>query len=199
MDAYSIVLTVHLLALVLAAMASAVALYAALRLRQVTTVREAAEWGRLVASVVPAFPIATLTLFGSGAYMTEADWTWGTPWIDAGLAGLGLIVICGSGVEATRGRQLKHELVSAGMSARGVRLLRDPYAWSAKMTTLTVMVGVVFVMTTKPDSVASAATIAAAVVVGVLSAIPFWLRSAKPTAVPTPDPAASSATASPDR
>lgn len=193
MDAYSVVLTIHLLALVLAAMASAVAFYAALRLRRVTTVPEAAEWGRLVASVVPAFPIATLTLFGSGAYMTQAEWTWGTPWIDAGLAGIGLIVICGSGIEATRGRQLKHELVSAGMSTRAVRLLRDPYAWSAKMTTLTLMVGVVFVMTTKPDSLASAATIGAAVVAGVLSAIPFWLRSADPTAASEPGLVASDA------
>ena len=177
MDAYSVVLTLHLLALLLAAMASSVALYAALQLRQATGPPEAARWGRLVASVVPAFPVATATLLGSGAYMTESRWTWGTSWIDAGLTGLGLIVLCGSGIEANRGRLLKRELTSVGMSARARRLLRDPYAWSAKMTTLTLMVGIVFVMTAKPDALASAATIAASVVVGVISAIPFWRDS----------------------
>ena len=184
MGAYSVVLAVHLLALLLAAMASAVALYAALQLRHVTTPPEAARWGRMVASVVPAFPIATVTLLGSGAYMTQAQWTWHTPWIDAGLTGLGLITVCGSGIEAPRGRLLKHELMTAGMSARARRLLRDPYAWSAKMTTLTLMVGVVFVMSTKPDGLASAVTIAAAVVAGVHAAIPLWRPS--PTATTPP-------------
>jgi hypothetical protein len=189
MGAYSVVLAVHLLALLLAAMASAVALSAALQLRHVTTPPEAARWGRMVASVVPAFPIATVTLLGSGAYMTQAQWTWHTAWIDAGLAGLGLITVCGSGIEAPRGRLLKRELMTAGMSDRARRLLRDPYAWSAKMTTLTVMVGVVFVMSTKPDGLASAVTIAAAVVAGVLAAIPFWRPSATATTPPTREPA----------
>lgn len=62
----------------------------------------------------------------------------------------------------------------AGMSPRVYRLLRDPYAWSAKMTTLTLMVGVLFLMTTKPHGLISAATIFAAVVLGVLSAVRFW-------------------------
>lgn len=183
MDAYSVVLTIHLLALVAAAMASAIAFYAALQLRQVDSPPDAARWGRLVASVVPVFPAATATLFGSGAYMTQSQWTWGAPWIDAGLAGLGLIMICGSGIEATRGRQLKRELTTAGMSSRARRLLRDPYAWSAKMVTLTLMVAVMFVMTTKPDGSISAATIIAAVVIGVLSAIPLWRSSTTATTV----------------
>ena len=184
MDAYSIVLTIHLLGLLVAAMASSVALYAALQLRQVTSPPEAAHWGRLVRSVVPAFPVATVTLLGSGAYMTQSQWTWHTPWIDAGLAGLGLIVICGSGIEASRGRLLKQELITAGMSARALRLLRDPYAWSAKLTTLTLMIGVMFLMTTKPAGIASAATIGAAVIIGVVSAIPFWQRTATPITTP---------------
>jgi len=181
MDPYSIVLSIHLVALLLAAMAASVAFYAALQLRRVSTPADAARWGRLVGSVVPVFPATTLTLFGSGAYMTQAQWTWHTPWIDAGLAGLGLIVVCGSGIEQTRGRELKRELLTAGMSPRALRLLRDPYAWSAKMTTLTLIVGIVFVMTTKPGSVASGATITAAVGLGVAAAIPFWRPSTTAT------------------
>lgn len=177
MDAYSVVLFIHLLALLLAAMASSVAFYAALQLRQATSPPDAARWGRLVASVVPAFPVATLSLFGSGAYMTQQQWTWHTGWIDAGMAGLALIVVCGTGVEASRGRALKRELMAAGMSPRARRLLADPYAWSAKMTTLTLMVGVMFVMITKPDALAGAVTIALAVVIGITAAIPFWSPS----------------------
>jgi hypothetical protein len=174
MDAYSIVLFIHLLALLIAAMAASVAFYAALQLRQVTAPPEAARWGRLIASVVPAFPLATLMLLGSGAYMTQGHWSWRTPWIDAGIVGLALIAVCGSGIEASRGRALKRELQTVGMSTRARRLLHDPYAWSAKITTLTLLLGVMFVMTTKPGGLGSAVTIVVAVLVGPVAATPFW-------------------------
>lgn len=177
MSAYSVVLFVHLLALLLATMAAAVAFYAALQLREATTPPEAARWGRLVGAVTPAFPVASLTLLGSGAYMTQDQWTWTAPWIDAGLVGLGLITVCGAGVEANRGRALKREVMTSGMSATARRLQRDPYAWSAKMTTLTLMIAVVFVMATKPGATGSFLAIALAVVVGVLAARPFWSSS----------------------
>jgi len=58
MDAYSVVLFIHLLGLLIAAMAASVAFYAALQLRQAATPPEAARWGRLITSVVPASPVA---------------------------------------------------------------------------------------------------------------------------------------------
>ncbi|HEY3529531.1 MAG TPA: hypothetical protein VGK78_10295 [Nocardioides sp.] len=42
------------------------------------------------------------------------------------------------------------------------------------MTTLTLMLGVVFVMSTKPGGLGSAVTIIVAVLVGPLGAVPFW-------------------------
>lgn len=174
MNAYSIVLFVHLLALLVAAMASAVAFYAALQLRNARTLPDIARWGRVVGAVTPAFPVASLTLLGSGAYMTQDQWNWTTPWIDAGVAGLALIAVCGAGVEASRGRTLKRELMTAGMSPRARRLQRDPYAWSAKMTTLTLMLAIVFVMVTKPGATGSFLAIALAVAVGIPAGRPFW-------------------------
>jgi hypothetical protein len=176
---YSVVLFVHLLALLVAAMAAAVAFYAALQLRDARTPPDAARWGRLAATVTPAFPAATLTLLGSGAYMTQNQWSWTTPWIDAGLAGLALITVCGAGVEASRGRALKRELMTAGMSARARQLQRDPYAWSAKMTTLTLMLAIVFVMATKPGVTGSFLAIALAVAVGIPAGRPFWSSTTK--------------------
>lgn len=174
MDTYSIALFIHLLALLAAAMAASVAFYAAVQLRAVTAPPQAAHWGRLIATMVPVFPVATLTLLGSGAYMTQTQWNWHTPWIDAGIAGLTLITLCGSGIEANRGRALKRELQTMGMSSRARRLLHDPYAWSAKTTSLTLMIGVMFVMSTKPGGLGSTLTITIAVLAGPLVALPFW-------------------------
>lgn len=194
MDAYSVALFVHLLALLLATGAAAVALYAALQLRGATAPPDVARWGGVVKAVVPCFPATTLLLAGTGAYMTQAQWHWTTPWIDAGIAGLVLLVVCGSGVEASRGRALEREVRTAGMTPRATALLRDPVAWSAKLTTLTLMVAVVFLMVTKPAAVGSALALVVALLLGPLVAVPFWRSSARveggPAVVTAPAPGA---------
>lgn len=174
MDAYSVVLFVHLLALLLASGASVLALFAALQMRGASAPSDVARWARVVKSVVPCFPIATVLLAGSGAYMTQAQWRWTTPWVDAGIAGLLLIVLCGSGVEASRGRALEREVRASGLSVRARALLRDPLAWSAKLTTLTLMVAIVFLMVTKPAALGSALALVVALLAGPLLAVPFW-------------------------
>jgi hypothetical protein len=173
-NGYSIALFVHLISLLLACVAASLSTFAALRLRGVRSVAEATPWLTLVGRVVPAFPVAVAGLLGSGIYMTHERWGWSIPWIDAALVGLGLIVVLGNGVEARHGRVLRNALASSGMSPRARRLLRDPLAWSAKMTTLTVSLAVVFVMTVKPAAVECVAALSIAVVAGLLGAVPMW-------------------------
>lgn len=174
MHAYPVVLFVHLLALLLATGAAVLAFFAALQMRGATAPSHVARWGTVVKAVVPCFPVATVLLAGSGAYLTQAQWRWATPWIDAGIAGLVLLVVCGSGVEASRGRALEREVHAAGLSPRARALLRDPVAWSAKLTTLTLMVAVVFLMVTKPPAFGSGLALVVALVLGPLLAVPFW-------------------------
>ena len=157
MNGYPLALFVHLLSLLLAVVASSLATLAALRLRTVATVAEARSWLALVRRVVPGFPIAGVGLLASGAWMTHAEWRWSLAWIDAALVGLALIVALGNGVEATRIRAFEREFASAGLTPRARRLARDPLFWTAKATTLTLVVAVVFVMTVKPAALESAA------------------------------------------
>ncbi len=167
-------LFLHFIFLLCAVAAAAVAGLAALRLRAVESPTEAMRWEAVVRRVVPLFPVASLGLIGTGAYMTIRIWTWSTPWILAGLAGLIAIMLLGAGLEGSRGRAASAELGAAGLSERARRLLRDPIAWSAKVTTWTLMLAVIFVMTTKPDAFICAAALAVALICGVLGAIPFW-------------------------
>jgi hypothetical protein len=194
-DAYSVVLYVHLLALLLATGAAALAFFAALQMRGATTPPDVARWAKVVKAVVPCFPVATLLLAGSGAYLTQTQWRWTTPWIDAGIAGLVLLVICGSGVEASRGRLLEREVRASGLSPRARALLRDPVAWSAKVTTFTLMLVIVFLMVVKPSALGSTLALVVALVLGPAGAAPFW-RSPARTEQPLADhPLAASAPA----
>jgi len=167
---------VHLLSLLLATAAASLSTYAALQLRAAGSAMEVMRWLGLIDSIVPAFPVATLGLFASGAYLAETSSVWSASWVLAALVGLALIVVLGGGVEASRARTLKRELQKCGFSEHAQKLLRDPIVWSAKLMTLTLMLGVTFVMTAKPSAETAGSTLLIAVAVGLLAAIPFWRR-----------------------
>lgn len=183
---YSVALFFHLVSLLAAGTAAALAGYAALRLRAAGSPPEVARWGMMIGRVVRVFPPATVGLLASGAYMTQTAWSWSTPWIIAGLVGLAMIVLLGSGVEASRGRALKHEVRTHGLSERARGLLRDPLAWTAKATTWTLMLAVMFIMTTKPPAWGCAISLTVAWLAGVLIALPIWRGSATHRATPAP-------------
>jgi len=171
MNAYSIALFIHILSLLAATVAMSLATLAGVRLRRARTAPDATAWLALTGRVVRVFPLASLGLLASGVYMTQASWTWSTPWIDAALVGLGLIVALGNGIEGSRGRALARELESAGMSARARRMLRDPMAWSVKLTTLTLFLALLFVMTLKPAAIGCVVAVSTAVITGVVSLV----------------------------
>ena len=175
---YSIALFLHLVSLLAAGAGAALAGYAALQLRTATSPAEVARWGMMIGKVVRVFPPATLGLVGTGAYMTQAAWSWSTPWIVAGLVGLAMIVLLGPGLEASRGRALEQEVRARGLSDRARRLLRDPVAWTAKAMTWTLMLAVMFVMSTKPPAWGCAISLLVALLAGATAAAPMWTGSA---------------------
>jgi hypothetical protein len=178
LSGYSFTLFLHFVFLLAAVAAAALSGFAALSLRRAETATEAIRWGASVRRVVPVFPIASLGLIGTGAYMTSKVWSWSTPWIIASLGGLIAIILLGAGVEGSRGRAALAELHAAGLSERAKRLLRDPLAWSARVTIWTLLIGVIFVMTTKPSGIICVAALSTAIVCGVLGALPFWVGPA---------------------
>jgi hypothetical protein len=183
---YSVVLYVHLLSLVLAMATASLVTYASLQIRAAETIPDIARWGAPIKRVVPAFPVAAIGLFGTGAYMTQHLWSWSTPWIYSAIAGLAIIVVLGDGIDATRGRALERELKTSGLTDRARRLQRDPLGWSAKVCTLTLTGAVMFVMTTKPGAAGSIASLVVAVLIGVAVAVPIWRQDRPPAAASEP-------------
>jgi hypothetical protein len=186
-SAYSFVLFLHFCFLILAMAAFGVLMLASLQIRNAVEIPEIARWGGFIHTVVPLFPVAAIGLFGTGAYMTSDRWTWSTSWVVAAIVGLAMIVISGEVLDGGRGRALEHELKTNGLSERALRLRRDPIGWSAKMTTITLVVAVVYIMSNKPGAAGAIAALAVAVLVGVAVSVPFWRTAEeRPAAVSEP-------------
>ena len=176
MDAYHVVLYVHLLSLLLGFGAASVVVVCLFRLRNAQTVADAAPWGILAGQTELTFPFAVLGLFGSGAYMTSKVWTWSTGWIDVAIVVLVLLGIQGGGVAGRRAHALKHALEENGpgpLGAAAKRLTCDPALWIASFSNPGMVLGVIWAMTEKPGTGEAIAAVIIGYAVGAAIAFRF--------------------------
>ena len=148
-----------------------------LRLRRAQFVAQVREWASLTSVLGILMPAASLLILVAGSYMTVTTWGWRTPWIDVSLAAL-ILLLAPAG--AMNSHRLKAIQMAAGASApTGTipaelqRQITNPLLWTMVQTSGMILLGVVFLMTTKPDLVGSLITLAAALALGVGSARVF--------------------------
>lgn len=176
MDAYHVVLYVHLLSLLLGFGAASVVVVCLFKLRSASTVAEASPWGILAGQTERVFPIAVLGLFGSGAYMTSKVWTWNTGWIDVGIVVLVLLGVQGGGVASRRAHALTRALQENGPGPIGDaarRLTCDPALWVVAFANPGIVLGVIWAMTEKSGTGESIAAVVIGYAVGAAIASRF--------------------------
>ena len=169
MDTYHVMLYIHLLSLLVGFSAGMIETVCLLRLRAADTLEAAAPWGQLAGQIEKAFPVAIVGLFVTGAYMTSDVWSWGDSWIVLPLVGLAVLSVQGPLVAGRRGHAVKAALMANGPGPLGPeaqRMTRDRALWSAAMTNLAVVLGIIWVMTVKPDWAGAIATLVVAYAVG---------------------------------
>jgi hypothetical protein len=169
MNAYHVVLYVHLLSLLVAAGASAVMFVCHVRLRAAHTRGDAQQWLVLTEQTVRAFPLAVLGLFGTGAYLTSDLWSWRTGWIDVSIAGLVFIALQGPLVGGRAGRILRHALEANGpgvLAGDARRAARSRATWIVVFSNPAVMLAIVWNMTDKPSAGLAAVAVVVAFAVG---------------------------------
>lgn len=174
MNTYHAVLYVHLLALFVAIGAASVLVVCLFQLRAARTLEEAAPWGRMAGKVGVLFPVAIVGLFGSGAYMTSDLWSWDTRWIDVAIAGLAVLTIQGPAIAERTGKKLEAALHANGPGPLGPearRMRLHPGLWVVEFSSLGMVFGIVWVMTTKPGLGASIAAVLGGYAVGVALAL----------------------------
>ena len=149
-----------------------------LHLRRAATAEQVREWAAIVARLRWVYAPSFAALLLTGFYMTAAAWT-EAGWVGVALAALLLIAALGMVLTGRRmapiGRALaaEHGPLSSNLRQR----LRDPLLWTSIQTRMAVALGVVFLMTVKPDLGGALLTTGAALLLGLVSTVPAWGRN----------------------
>jgi hypothetical protein len=176
MSLYSVALFLHVLAAfgIVAAMCLELALV--LRMRQAETAQQVCDWLNLLRAIRVLSPVSLLVLLVAGFYMASA-WD-GAAWVVVAFLTLVFIAIFG----AITGRALpgiardlanQNGVLSLDLRER----LRHPLPLASIQIRIAMVLGIVFLMTTKPDMTVSIGAIVVAAALGAAFSIPAIKRS----------------------
>lgn len=145
------------------------------RLRRAQALILVREVTSLVGFQARLIQISSLLLLIAGIFMTVTTWGWRTPWI---LLSLGALMIMGALSGGVNSRRLIAIRKAAEASDGAIplvlqRQMAAPVLLTSVQTAGMIGLGVVFLMTIKPDLLGSLIALAVALVLGVLSAQPW--------------------------
>jgi hypothetical protein len=153
-------------------------------LRRATEVGQVREWIRLLGVPRVLGGPTALTILVTGIYMTATRWG-PQAWIVVGLAGMVVIAVLGAAVSGRRAGAIARALpaedgpISTALRQR----LHDPALRLSLSLRTALFLGVVFVMTTEPNTAGALAAMVMAVVLGLAAAIPARSSARRPARV----------------
>jgi hypothetical protein len=168
---------VHILGVLGLFIAMALELAALVGMRRASTVTQAHEWAGLGSVLGVLFPLAAVLILVSGLYLVHDQWGDGTSW-----STLSLIVLIALSADGAllNGRRLEAIRAAVGAAPAGAvppglrRQILDPVLWTSVQGSAAVAVGIVYLMTLKPDLTGSLVALVIAAALGVASALPIW-------------------------
>jgi len=184
MPSYNVVLFAHILGALGYFIALGIGYAGVLGVRRARSVQALRLWAGAAAGTLRGlFPLSALTILVAGLYMVAVRW----PGDSAGWAGVALVaflligpaypllVVRRVGVLAGRARDLSAD---APLPAALASQARDPLLWLMANAITALAVGIVYLMTVKPDVPTSAVALGIALVAGLLVGVLFQGRVA---------------------
>src|SRR5918994_4188140 len=189
MTAYEGALFAHLLGVVTLFAAIALVETAGARLRRAASVEHVRLWVEMTRSTAPLFPVALVTVLGSGLFMTADSWTFATPWVVVATAGVVVLGGIGGSVQGLR-------LATIGRTAAAAQdgpvpqnlteLVAAPALWMAVVAPDVATLGILWTMATKPGWTGSTVAVAGLAMVGAFAGYILSTRRRKLTMTATP-------------
>lgn len=180
MSFYSLALFAHLVGVLGLFITIGLQWICTLRLRRAQTVAQVREWTSLVGGLFKLGPASGLLLLVAGMYMTATTWNMNTPWITVSFFTLLFLMALGLGVTLKLLQAIRRAAATAEAAAGSIppvmqRQIDAPLLWISVQVMGSTALGVVLLMTTKPDLAGSLLVLVAALILGVVSAQP-WRR-----------------------
>jgi hypothetical protein len=169
MSLYPITLFLHVSGAIGYFVGMGIWLFGLATMRRAQRVEQVRSLVQLVGLSGPLFGISVLLLLAAGLYMALTAWSLLTGWIAVGLISLVLLAPLGTALLEPRRRvidRLARKAPDGPVPVELERCIHDPILLTAPQTLTALLLGVVFLMTTKPSLVGSIIVMAVALVLG---------------------------------
>jgi len=175
MNAYVIALFLHVIGALGYFATVGVLLIAVERMRRVTTTAALREWGGLAAAAEQWVPVSAALLVLSGGYLVVTSGGWRAAWIVVALGALLVVVplfplVLGRRLNGIR--DVMQTGTSGGIPPVLTRQIHDPVLLGTLRLVTALSLGIVFLMTVKPDLMGSLVTLGATLILGFAAAFP---------------------------
>jgi uncharacterized membrane protein len=160
MSLYTVILFLHVVGAIGYFLGIGIWLFILLGLRRTQRVEQVRSLIHLTDLSAPFSGASAVLLLGTGLYLALVAWSLLTSWILVALISLLLMVPTSAALIAPRRsaivKQLAREAPGGGLSQALERYIDDPVLATVCTTVLTLLLGLVFLMTTKPNLAAGA-------------------------------------------
>src|SRR5262249_15812253 len=177
MSVNSIIVFVHVISAIGYSAGTLLSLFGLLALRRAHRVEEARSIVGLLTSSGAFFGISLLLTVAAGVYLAATTWGWQLGWINVTLASLILVLFpLGAVVGMPRSAiaSLLNELPDGPLPQSADERIHDPLFGTAVYVVVALLLGIVFLMTTRPALDGSVIVILVSVVLGVALSLPMW-------------------------
>lgn len=148
--------------------------------RRARSVSQTRLWGGLLRPVAMLGPLSAVLILLAGGYMMFTAWGIGTPWIVVSIGAMLLMAALGMGITVRKLRVVQRAAIayspSDAISPELGRYIYNPMLWISTYLASGIALGIVFLMTTKPNWLISllvvAVTIALGGIIGAMMAKP---------------------------
>jgi hypothetical protein len=176
MSLHTILVFVHVISAIGLSAGSLISLFGMLALRRAQRVEQVRSVLGLLALSEPVSGIALVLTPAAGLTMTIATWGWQNGWISVALGTFVLLLPVGviTGLRRHAIANLVNEMPDGPLPELVEQRIHDPLLGTAVYMLVALLLGIVFLMTTKPALDSALIAIVVSVVLGAAASLPLW-------------------------
>ncbi len=147
-------------------------------LKKVSSPQQAIPWLGSMRILRIVFGYSGVALLVTGIYLVAMSWGWNS-WVLTGL----VLLVALSGYGSTTGKKIAMSVASLlNTNSKSIpdgvkKIIADPFLMKTYKLKITLALGIIFIMTTKPGWMGSIVAVAAAFAAGLLLDLPFGERA----------------------